>query len=244
MPGSSENMVQCPISGRRGKCETPMRKLIGAITIGQSPRDDVVPEMEALLDGVTFLQSGVLDGLTKDEIAALAPTAGEELLVSRLRDGGWVRMGEGKILPIVQRRIDALQKQGVELIVLLCTGKFPDVFCSQMPLIFPQRLLYGVAPHLAEHIGVVNPDAGQLAQCRENWGAVAKKVTAVSANPYEGAAGLEDAAARLVEAGAQICVLDCIGYSREMKERLRALTGLPVILPRTLLARVLAEMTD
>ena len=37
-------------------------------------------------------------------------------------------------------------------------------------------------------------------------------------------------------------ILDCIGYTVEMKERVQALTGKSVLLPRTLAARVVKEL--
>ena len=41
-----------------------------------------------------------------------------------------------------------------------------------------------------------------------------------------------------------LIVLDCIGYTMEMKEQIHQLTGKPVILPRTLTARVIRELGD
>ena len=46
-----------------------MKKKIGAITIGQSPRIDVIPEMQEILgENVIILEAGALDGLTKKDI--------------------------------------------------------------------------------------------------------------------------------------------------------------------------------
>ena len=44
--------------------------------------------------------------------------------------------------------------------------------------------------------------------------------------------------------GVDLIVLDCIGFTKEMKRMFAEFTGKPVILPRTLLARVVSEMTD
>ena len=38
-------------------------------------------------------------------------------------------------------------------------------------------------------------------------------------------------------------VLDCIGYNAAMKKEVEALSGKPVVLSRTLLARIAGEMT-
>ena len=45
-------------------------KKIGAITVGQSPRVDLIPEIQPILgDSVEIIQAGALDGLSKEEIA-------------------------------------------------------------------------------------------------------------------------------------------------------------------------------
>ena len=43
---------------------------------------------------------------------------------------------------------------------------------------------------------------------------------------------------------ADLIVLDCIGYTQEMKEMFARKTKKMVVLPRTLLARVVSELTD
>jgi protein AroM len=39
-----------------------------------------------------------------------------------------------------------------------------------------------------------------------------------------------------------LIVLDCIGYTLKMKEKLKEMTGKPVLLPRSILARVIREL--
>ena len=47
---------------------------VGAITIGQSPRTDVVQELFPLMgEQVELIQAGALDGLTREDIQAFAP---------------------------------------------------------------------------------------------------------------------------------------------------------------------------
>ena len=59
---------------------------IGALTIGQSPRNDLIPEIEAFFKGAEIIQLGALDGLSKEQIADLAPSGDDEILVSKLKD--------------------------------------------------------------------------------------------------------------------------------------------------------------
>jgi protein AroM len=56
---------------------------VGLITVGQAPRSDVVPDMAAILGGgVEIVEAGALDGLTREQIAPLAPEGDDEILVT------------------------------------------------------------------------------------------------------------------------------------------------------------------
>lgn len=97
---------------------------VAAITIGQSPRADVTPEIAPLLGpGVRVIELGALDGLTPEEIAALRPSVDDDTLVTRLRDGREALIDRRRILPRVQACIDQVQDQA-DLIMMLCTGTF------------------------------------------------------------------------------------------------------------------------
>lgn len=222
-------------------------KRIGALTIGQAPRADIFSDLTGFFTGVEILQAGALDGLTDEEMARLAPEGDSDVLVSRLQDGSWITMEESKVIPLLQQRANFLCGQGVKLLILLCTGKFPDVLQSDVPVLYPQRLLHQVVPLLAQgrHVGVLNPDPQQLEQCRRNWFPAAGEVTAAALNPYgwkEEPCGINAAAQTLRDGHAELIVMDCMGYSRAMKAAVARLTGKPVILPRTLLARVAGEL--
>ena len=63
--------------------------------MGQAPRSDVVPDMAAILGGdVEIVEAGALDGLTREQIAPLAPEGDDEILVTRLADGSSVFVGK------------------------------------------------------------------------------------------------------------------------------------------------------
>src|SRR5215211_5590228 len=102
------------------------KRKIGAITIGQSPRVDVVPEMlEILGSSVELIEGGALDGLSAHEVAKLAPRNGDYVLVTRLRDGSSVQIAEHHILPRMQEQVDRAVAEGADVVALLCTGEFP-----------------------------------------------------------------------------------------------------------------------
>ena len=219
-------------------------KKIGLITIGQTPREDVIPDIAPLFSSeVELLQAGALDGLTAQDIAMFAPQEGDYVLISRLHDGSPVVFAERHILPRLQSCIDELEARGVELILFLCTGSFP-AFHSNVPLVFPCKVLNGVVPALAAHsrIAVITPKEEQKKQCGDKWNEYVSHVQVVCASPYGDSAELECACELLKETDVDLIVLDCIGYTAKMKAHVQMHTGKRVVLSRTVAARVVMEL--
>jgi len=219
-------------------------KKLGLITIGQSPRTDVLPDIEPIFGReIELHHAGALDGLTKEEIASLAPEDGDYVLISRLRDGSHAVFAERCILPRLQSCIDKLESEDVSMILFLCTGAFP-VFQSRVPLYFPCQILNGTVPALASRsrIAVVTPKAEQLEQTAEKWRESVAYTKVVAASPYGDAAELDAAAEQVSKLDVDLAVLDCIGYTLEMKRRFRKMSGKPVVLSRTIAARAVMEL--
>ena len=218
---------------------------IGLVTIGQSPRSDVVPDMAAILGpGVEIREAGALDGLGRAEIDALAPSGDDEILVTRLRDGSSVFLGKPKIVRLVEARIAALERGGATLTALLCTGAFPRLRASR-PLIQPQPLLLGLlrATSWPGRLGVLTPSVPHVPQTEARWRRDGFDAVVAPLSPYEeeDAAAVRRAATTMRDGGAGLIVMDCMGFRRKTRDELRALTGVPVLLANLLLARVLAE---
>jgi protein AroM len=220
---------------------------IGVLTIGQAPRaDDTVAELlQVLGPGYTIAERGALDDLDPAEIARHGPEPGHYLLISLLRNGQSVRLSKQKILPLLQQKIDALGDDGVDAILLLCTGTFPQ-FKSDRLIVQPQEALYHLMLGLGvggKRIGALAPLADQLAQTRAKWLEYGVDPLLAAASPYAGADEVTPAARDLAERGAELIFMDCMGYSLAMKARAKAAAGgCPIVLARSAIARVLAEV--
>jgi protein AroM len=220
--------------------------VVGLVTIGQSPRPDVVPEMAAVIGPlVEVCEAGALDGLGRAEIAALAPTGDDEILVTRLGDGTPVFLGRQKIVAHVEARIAALEQRGAGVTALLCTGDFPPLAATR-PLIQPQPVLLGALRGMRwpGRLGVVTPSVPHVPQTEARWRRDGFEATVVPLSPYEhdDPTALARAAAALRQAGAGLVVMDCMGFTRKTRDEMRALTGAPVLLANLLVARVVAEL--
>ena len=221
---------------------------IGAITIGQAPRVDVTCDIMDIFGGkIELLQRGGLDGLTREEFEKFKPEGDDYVLVSRLTDGSSVTFAEKYILGNLQKGIDDLEAAGVKLIMVFCTGSFPESLTSHVPMVFPCDILHKVVPLLTRtsHIAAVTPSPLQLEQNNQKWSGYVKECTSVAASPYGEWPELEKAAEEISKMDdVDLVVLDCIGFTQNMKEMFAEKTGKTVVLPRTLLARVISEVTD
>ena len=225
---------------------TALRPVVGLITIGQSPRVDVVPEMTAVIGpGVDVREAGALDGLTRAQIDALEPTGDDEILVTRLQDGAAVFLGKQKIVTLVEARIAELERGGATLTALLCTGAFPPLRSSR-PLLQPQPLLFGAlrAMRWPGRLGVVTPSVKHVPQTEARWRGDGVDPVVVPLSPYEeeDAAALARVAAAFRDAGVGLIAMDCMGFRRKTRDELRGLAGAPALLANLLVARVISEL--
>ncbi|MGH2559680.1 MAG: AroM family protein [Thermomicrobiales bacterium] len=229
-------------------------RTIGVLTIGQSPRvDKLGDDVRAVLGPRTrVVERGALDGMSDEEIARIAPRdASEYRLVTLLRSGRSVEIGKPAILERLQKQIRDLEDEDTEAVdatLLMCTGAFPP-FEHTKPLLLPQEALYGAVTGLAGGgcIGALIPLESQREQSLGKWHE--RGVTDVHvfpASPYDGdpLAAIERASSAARDAGVSVLFMDCFGYDLAMKSAARRSFGGPVVLARTLAARLIAELSE
>jgi len=220
------------------------RRSVGLITIGQAPRVDMVPEMTEWLGPVRTIERGALDGMTPDGIAAFYPSPDDYALITRLSDGSSATIAERHILPRIQTAITDLEAEGAETVVLLCTGEFPP-FEHERPLLTAERLIVDGVRAIAagSRVGVICPLPEQEHLTREKWASLSDDLHVASGSPYdEDTDDLREAARRLGKIMVDYVVLDCMGYTQEMKDAVRKEAGVPVLLARSVVARLAAEV--
>ncbi len=219
---------------------------VGLITVGQAPRSDVVPDMAAILGAdIDIVEAGALDGLTREQIAKLAPEGDDEILVTRLADASSVFVGKSRVIPLVEARIAALEDKGASLNVLLCTGAFPKLR-ARKPMLEPQQLLLGLlrAMTFPGKLGVLTPSERHVPQTDERWRRSGFDPVVAPLSPYEedDANAVRRAAETLKAGGAGLVVMDCIGFRRKTRDEVAHLTGAPTLVANLLVARVAAEL--
>ncbi|GIP37822.1 hypothetical protein J31TS4_11020 [Paenibacillus sp. J31TS4] len=219
---------------------------IGMLTIGQAPRPDAAPILERQLAGrAQLIQAGALDGMNRRQVEdELAPREGEYTLTSRLSTGEPVVMGREKLQPLLQEKIDLLERAGIRTILLLCTGVFPGLQSASALLLEPDRILPPVVRAMVgeRRLGVLVPLEEQKESLRHKYEAVGLKPVFAAASPYVQDPEPFRLAAEELRGNADVLLLDCMGYTEEARTLVSRASDLPVVLSSALMAKLLSEL--
>lgn len=216
------------------------------LTIGQAPRNDIMPLLDKYLPGDRVTHTGLLDGLTREQIEQrFAPEEGEDVLVTRLLDGTQVRLASSRVEPALQSKIDWLESEGCETILLLCTGEFHHLKAKNALLLEPDRIIPPLINGIvgSHQIGVVVPVIEQIKHQAGKWAVLVKPPCYATASPYQAdEPTLIEAALCLKQQGAQVVLLDCIGYQRRHADIIQQHINVPVLLSNALVVKLAAEL--
>ncbi len=215
--------------------------MVAAVTIGQSPRPDIVADLAVLAPDVEWVQAGALDGLDAEVVAALAPADDDVPLITRAFDRTVV-VGERAIAPRLQAAVDRAVT-GARAVVILCAGDPPPLF-APVPVVWPGSLLDAVAASLAPglRLNVFVPVDGQVERQRRRWHGRRVPVRVSVVAPY-GETDFE-AAGRAAQGTGDLTILDCLGYGLAHQRLVQRGAGHPVLSARSLAARVVAELVS
>lgn len=223
-----------------------MLNAFATLTIGQAPRTDIMPLLDEYLPRDRVTHAGLLDGLTREQVEQrFAPEEGEDVLVSRLLDGTQVRLASSRVEQALQLKIDWLESEGCETILLLCTGEFHHLKAKSAMLLEPDRIIPPLINGIvgSHQIGVVVPVAEQIKHQAGKWLKLVKPPCYATASPYQAdEQTLKQAALSLKQQGAQVVVLDCIGYQRRHADIIQRHIDVPVLLSNALVVKLAAEL--
>jgi protein AroM len=223
-----------------------LKKKIGVVTIGQTPRPDINRLVEEIL-GKSYEVSikGALDELNFEDVPKFRDD--EYLLMTGMRDKNGERKGvrvtREFLTPLIQEKIHQLEDE-VEVIVVWCAGRFPE-FKSKKFVIRPCEVLRGIVDAVLKRgrLGVIYPSPLQLIWAEPEWKKDAIYVYGDSPRrEFSREKEMSLLADRLDKENLDLILLNCTGFGYDMKKTIRAKTKVPVIQANALALRVVKEL--
>ena len=205
----------------------PMTKpVVGAYTIGQTPRPDLAKDLSDRFPSVHFEIVGALDGLERADIPACSQRGYP--LETNLRDGRRVVVDAAFVAPLIQRAVAELEPR-VAAHLILCAGPFPGLVATA-PLIRP---FDAAVAHLRgrrfRHLEVVVPFADQAAPAVSKWGAAGFGCRAhVFAERPRHRTATAWVSGLVRQSRAQALVFDYVGLPGDIVDEVAAALELPV----------------
>ncbi|MCJ7659096.1 MAG: AroM family protein [Anaerolineales bacterium] len=204
------------------------RKRIGALTIGQSPRPDLVAPLMQLLPDCEIIQAGALDDLAPGELPettnAIYP------LVTRMQNGDAVMVDESFIAPKLQQAQNRLETRGVAATMLLCSGSFAHLHATR-PIFKPFKIGCSVLGALnMKSIGLITPVAAQEIPIRQRWESMGYETTVWKADLGNQDQAFQQQIGGRINTNILDCiVLDYVGYPLAQVIQLQRSIDQPVI---------------
>lgn len=218
--------------GRLGQT-SPKRVMF--VSVGQTPRADLIEEMLANLDiPIEALEMGALDGLSAREIDALRIRPGETSIITKLANNREIVISKNRIGERMAKLVAAFRPNEFDLVVILSTGLFRD-FESTCPTVNAQRALESAVISLAAQgssVGLIQPLEQQI-----------NELDIPALQPYRITAsyaldGDRQSLARALFdlADCEIIVLNSVSFSEADREMAAKVTGKPVVLARRIIS--------
>lgn len=219
------------------------KPVIGILTLGQTPRPDLVAAVRAIVPNAELPIRGGFDGLSMEEIERFraGPGAAYSLMV-RLANGSTIDVDMYDLLPNLVKQAELLAQAGAGQIVLMCSGGFAE-FESPVPVIRPVSLFQAYAGILSvrKRIGIVNPIQAQMASAAAYWQELGYTVCSDFASPFK-LDEVQKAVSELEKNDVDLIMLDCMGFTHEALDAARQCVTTPVLLPVKLLQTFFAAL--
>ena len=201
---------------------------IAVITMGHAPRPDVMQEIGPLLGEAEYHEFGALDNDPESTIVRMAPRGDELSYLTQLRDGRHVILEAGFVTSRTETLVAALDGRNYDLLILAMTGMRARL-ATRTPLVHGQDALDAWISALVasnSRIGIIFPLASQQSAASESdYGTMLKSSLATIGGSQS--SDLTQAIDRV--SGADLIVMNSVGYTGEMAQQVARTSGKPVV---------------
>ena len=178
-------------------------------------------------------------------MAEYAVSPGDESLLTLLSDHQLAHVSRQKVERDLQSIVEVLDNQGFDVILLMSTASITRLAAHNSILLEPLRIIPPLVASIVEghQVGVIVPVAELLLTQEQKWQVLQTPPVYAVANPIHGSEQqLIDAGKDLLEQGADVLMLDCLGFNQRHRDLLQKSLDVPVLLSNVLIARLASEL--
>ncbi|WP_434586198.1 AroM family protein [Klebsiella sp. R390] len=223
-----------------------MSTTMAILSVGVVPVGEVLPLLTEHIREDQITHISLLGKMTREDVMEdYAVDSGDECLLTLLNDNQLAEVSRQKVERDLQHVIAMLDRQEYDVILFLSSEMLSGLTASNAILLEPQRIIPPLVASIVEghQVGVIVPVEEVLPMQQQKWLALENAPYYALANPIDGSdSDLLMAGRELLEQGADVLVLDCLGYHQHHRDVLQKALNVPVLLSNVLVSRLAAEL--
>jgi len=223
-----------------------MSTSLAILTIGVVPMCEVLPLLTEYIDEQHITHHSLLGQMQREDVMAeYGASPGDELVLTLLSAHQLAHVSRLKVERSLQSIVEVLDNQGFDVILLLSRASITRLTARNSILLEPIRIIPPLVASIVEghQVGVIVPVAELLKAQAQKWQVLQTPPVYAVANPVEGSEQqLIDAGKYLLEQGADVLMLDCLGFHQRHRDLLQKSLDVPVLLSNVLIARLASEL--
>ncbi|EBL6295274.1 TPA: AroM family protein [Salmonella enterica] len=223
-----------------------MSASLAILTIGVVPMSEVLPLLTEYIDEQHITHHSLLGKMSREDVMAdYAVEPGDDPLLTLLNDNQIAHVSRQKVERDLQSVVEVLDNQGYDVIILMSTAAIKSMAARNSILLEPRRIIPPLVASIVDghQVGVIVPVAELLAAQEKKWQVLQMPPVYSLANPVHGSEQqLIDAGQALLDQGADVIMLDCLGFHQRHRDILQQALDVPVLLSNVLIARLASEL--
>lgn len=223
-----------------------MSASLAILTIGVISMNTVLPLLTEHIDEQQITHVSLLGHMDPEEALSMyAAGPGEDEILVLLNDNRVAPVSRYKVTRDLQNIVEVMDGQDFDVILLMCNDDISGLVAHNAILLEPQRIIPPLVASIVDghQVGVIVPMAELLNVQAQKWQALKNEPYYALANPlHESEQELVEAGQSLLAQGADVLMLDCLGFHQHHRDVLQKSLDVPVLLSNVLLARLASEL--
>lgn len=225
---------------------TDMSATLAMLTIGVVPIREVLPLLTEHIREDQITHISLLGKMSREDVMEdYAVEPGEEALLTMLSDLQPAAVSRSKVERDLQAVIEVLDTQGYDVIILMSTAQIIGMKAHNAILLEPLRIIPPLVASIVDghQVGVIVPMEELIPAQKIKWQVLENPPLYSLAHPlYSSDDELIAAGRELIGRGADVLMLDCLGFYQHHRDLLHKALDVPVLLSNVLITRLASEL--